>query len=187
MSLSEGSRPIRIQIRSAPFRVPFCVLQVRNVSTRSIQWEYRAWVVQQSRAYMKLFQWVLSRGHLKRARTRIRHALGSKCTFVNPIRYAHLPYTQTHRYQTHRAIQSFHNGWDLILFFSLVQKEKKKKERSTKEKSSSSKSKPEDSKKGKNVGRNYHVANVEIEPQDKTRTFEVMLDGIIYGPFAKIK
>eukprot|EP00029_Vermamoeba_vermiformis_P005153 TRINITY_DN1713_c0_g1_i1.p1 TRINITY_DN1713_c0_g1~~TRINITY_DN1713_c0_g1_i1.p1 ORF type:complete len:838 (+),score=124.72 TRINITY_DN1713_c0_g1_i1:87-2600(+) len=64
-------------------------------------------------------------------------------------------------------------------------KEKKKKDRSTKEKSSS-KNKTEDSKKGKS-GRSYHVANVEIEPQDKTRTFEIMLDGIIYGPFAKIK
>lgn len=127
MSLSEGSRPIRIQIRSAPFRVPFCVLQVRNVSTRSIQWEYRAWVVQQSRAYMKLFQWVLSRGHLKRAKTRIRHALGSKCTFVNPIRYAHLPYTQTHRYQTHRAIQSFHNGCRSNFIFLLDRKKRKRK------------------------------------------------------------
>jgi len=37
------------------------------------------------------------------------------------------------------------------------------------------------------IGRSYHVCSLEVEPQDKSRTFEILLDGIRYGPFAKIK
>eukprot|EP01130_Rhizamoeba_saxonica_P010916 TRINITY_DN4504_c0_g1_i2.p1 TRINITY_DN4504_c0_g1~~TRINITY_DN4504_c0_g1_i2.p1 ORF type:complete len:817 (-),score=144.24 TRINITY_DN4504_c0_g1_i2:30-2423(-) len=35
--------------------------------------------------------------------------------------------------------------------------------------------------------RSYHVNNIEIEAGEKTRNFDVLLDGKVYGPFSKIK
>jgi hypothetical protein len=63
-----------------------------------------------------------------------------------------------------------------ILFQKVKDAKKKEKEKTQRKDKTTSK-----------LGRSYHVCSLEVEPQDKSRNFEIFLDGIRYGPFAKIK